>query len=73
MAAETVDWHEELSLKGKLDLVGHDAYPSLIDSLAGIDLMGTLGRPPRELFVGRFGSKAEKTLPIVGELINDGF
>ncbi|MGH7508117.1 MAG: hypothetical protein ACREMZ_01435 [Gemmatimonadales bacterium] len=47
------DWRQELANNGRLDLLGYDVYPPMIQSLAGVDLLNVIGSP-RSVFVGRF-------------------
>jgi hypothetical protein len=48
------DWRQELASNGRLELLGYDVYPPLIESLAELDLLNLIGSTPRSVFVGRF-------------------
>jgi len=69
----TTSWREELAQKGVLDLVGYEVYPPFIESFKDVDLVGSLGPPPRRVFVVRFRGKAGATDPLAQALIERGF
>ena len=54
------DWRQELEQNGRLDLLGYDVHPPLLDSLAEINLLTALGTLPRPVFVGRFGAPGKR-------------
>lgn len=68
-----IGWREELARNGVLDLIGYEVYPPFIESLEDADLVGSLGPPPRRIFVVRFRGKGGATDPLVQALSERGF
>lgn len=67
-----IGWREELARNGFLDLVGHDVYPPLIESLEGIDLLDIIGSQPRSVFAARFRKRGAGSDALVDALRGRG-